>query len=1377
MDMDMDMDRDRSKTIDEKLLLFSSKFAKQREYWEDKLSKDLTKTGILLKDKWDPAPGRDKNKRASLDRAVTAIHIPDRLAGQIEKLSKNSDLSIYMILLTGLNVLISRYMDNREVVIISPVYTPRVSGYTINDCVFIHDFIADGMTFKELLLEVRHSTLSAYENQDYPSAKLVENFFQPGGTPDSDRAYGMISDVWCLLENIHDKKAAENSREMLVFSFVREDRGIKGNILYDPFACESVYIEQMVRHFVRILEEGTADVNKKLSSISLLSVEEKRQLVLEFNNQVDTTAQYSADRVMHELFADQVERTPDSAAVVGSWRCTLAVGKGEKAGETVQLTYKELDRKSGQLAHTLREKGVRPDTVVGIMVERSVEMIIGIMGILKAGGAYLPIEPDYPGERIDYMLKDSNAKVLLSEVSELSEVSGGIEVIDLSSSIVGNEYEEAARFTHAAHLCYVIYTSGTTGKPKGIMLEHRSLINLVGGLKERIYGQYNEKMRVAVLSPYVFDASVKQFFGALFLGYALYIVPGTVRVDAFGLLAFYRKHGIDVSDGTPTHIRLLIEVLAQDQNENIPGLPVKHFIIGGEVLSRQVVEDFFNRIGTAVKITNVYGPTECCVDTTSYELSEEDFGEYNHIPIGKPMPRYYVYILGRKQELQPVGAAGELCVSGTGVARGYLNNPGLTAEKFIEYRSYRTHRTYRSKKIYRTGDLARWMWDGNIVFLGRLDQQVKIRGYRIELEEIEKLLLNHKVVKEVVVAAREGADGDRYLCAYIVPCCPGSMDERELREYLSCSLQDYLIPSYFTEIDVIPLTRNGKVDRRVLPSPVVKGRDDYTPPRGSIEKKVAAIWAEVLGVNREVIGIDSNFFELGGHSLKATMVVLKIHRELEVKLPLEEFFNKPFIREIAATIEGASGEKFEHIEGAEKKAYYPLSSGQKRLYIQQQKVKDNISYHIPFASTWEADMDGQRFEAALKRLIKRHESLRTSFRLVDGEPFQVIRDDIAFGIEYIEKKSAGTGLEEKEESLEALLNDFIRPFDLSRAPLFRVGTIALKGGKKILIIDIHHIITDGTSQEILRRELMALYRGEELSPLRIQYKDFTEWQNRWLDSGRIEKQEKFWMSEFEGDIPLLRLPLNCPRPSRLYFEGSSLGFRIAERETAILREMALNEGITLFMVLLAICFLFLSKLSRQEDIIIGIPVSSRRHEDLQNLIGFFVNTLALRNFPGGEKSFKGFLQEVKERTLKAFENQDYQLETLVDKLAVDRVSNRNPLFDVMFALQDFNAELLDIPVVEGGDPYIKTLSIKHTKTSKFDLLLIAREDTKHLYITLEYNTKLFLTETVERFIKYFKEIAASVCENIHRDIKLKDIKISHDFFNKRIDNPPIDFGF
>ncbi|NIM15000.1 MAG: amino acid adenylation domain-containing protein, partial [Candidatus Aminicenantes bacterium] len=819
MKRDMDgmhsMDRAKARTIDEKLLLFSSKFAKQREYWEDKLSNDLTRTAILLKDKGDPVSERDQ--RASRDRAVTKIHIPDPLAKRIEKLSKNSDLSIYMILLAGLNVLISRYMDNREVVIISPVYIPWVSGYTINDCVFIHDSIDDNMTFKELLLSVRQSTLGAYENQDYPSAKLVESLFQFEGIP--DRVHGIISDVWCLLENIHDKKAAENLREVLVFSFAREEHWLKGNILYDPLACESVYLEQMACHFIKILEQGTGDVNKKLSSFSLLSAEEKRRLVLEFNNNTDAgdEAQYSTDRVIPELFEEQAGRTPDGAAVVG---VHLLYELHERSKIQIYITYRELNEKSNHLAHVLREKGVRPDTVVGIMVGRWVEMIIGIIGILKAGGAYLPIDPDYPEERIGYMLKDSNAKLVLSE---LSEVSGGIEVIDLSSSIVENKYAEPARFTHAGHLCYVIYTSGTTGRPKGIMLEHRSVINLVGGLKERIYGQYSEKMRVAVLSPYVFDASVKQLFAALLLGHALYIVPETVRVDAFGLLEFYRKHRIDVSDGTPTHIRLLNEVLAQDQHENISGFLVNHFIIGGEVLFRQVVEDFFNKVGRAVKITNVYGPTECCVDTTSYELSEKNIGEYNHIPIGKPMPRYYLYILGRKQELQPVGAAGELCVSGTGVARGYLNNPELTAEKFIEYRSSRTHRTYSSKRIYRTGDQARWMPDGNIVFLDRLDQQVKIRGYRIELEEIENLLFNHKEVKEVVVAAREGADGDRYLCAYIVPHSPGSMDERELREYLSCSLQDYLIPSYFIEIDVIPLTRNGKVDGSALPSPVVKG--------------------------------------------------------------------------------------------------------------------------------------------------------------------------------------------------------------------------------------------------------------------------------------------------------------------------------------------------------------------------------------------------------------------------------------------------------------------------------------------------------------------------------------------------------------------------
>jgi len=666
--------------------------------------------------------------------------------------------------------------------------------------------------------------------------------------------------------------------------------------------------------------------------------------------------------------------------------------------------------------------------------------------------------------------------------------------------------------------------------------------------------------------------------------------------------------------------------------------------------------------------------------------------------------------------------------------------------------------------------------DETIEYIGRIDHQIKIRGYRIELGEIESCLLKHKEIKEAVVNSREDLCGDKYLCAYIVPRNPGYFNEQELRDYLGAILPLYAIPSFFIEIENIPLNSSGKVDRKALTGFNLKNMNDYVEPQTKLEKRIKKIWSSSLGISEEIIGINSNFFQLGGHSLKAIVTSLKIHKELDVVVPLEIFFKNPTIRELSNYIENASKERFIPIEKVEEKAYYSLSSEQKRLFIQQQKVKDNISYHVPMIITLDKSIDIQRLELSIKKLIQRHEILRTSFHFVDegSDPVQVVHQDVPFSIEYIQDSAGELG--ENLEGVNELLNAFFRPFDFSRAPIFRVGVIdSIKVNRRVLIVDINHIITDGTSQNILRNELISLYNGENLEPLSLQYKDYAEWQSKWLDSEKTKKQEKFWLSEFEGEIPLLHLPYNFSRPAKLYFEGSSMNFHFDEQETMSLREMALSTNTTMYMILISIYYLFLAKLSRQEDIIIGTAASSRRHENLQNVIGFFVNTIALRNFPKGEKTFRNFLLEVKGKTLKAFENQDYQFEYLVEKLGINRAADRNPLFDVMFALQNFDSSFIGVVDSEIRDESITPIQIKHDRTSKFDLLLIANDSTNKLFFTLEYNTKLFLKESIERFIKYIREIVKAVCGNM--DIKLKDIKISHEFYDKKIDNPGIDFDF
>jgi tyrocidine synthetase-3 len=646
------------------------------------------------------------------------------------------------------------------------------------------------------------------------------------------------------------------------------------------------------------------------------------------------------------------------------------------------------------------------------------------------------------------------------------------------------------------------------------------------------------------------------------------------------------------------------------------------------------------------------------------------------------------------------------------------------------------------QRLYRSGDIGRWLPDGNIELRGRKDFMVKVRGFRIELGEIESKILSIDRVRECVVVAKENDRGEKNLFAYV---SVDNIPEAEIRRIISNDLPQYMVPQVII-LDSLPLMPNGKVDRERLPEPRLESEEDYTAPRDEREEKLAEIWAEVLNIKR--VGIDDNFFECGGHSLKATTLVSRIHKIFNIKVPLADFFRQPTVRELAEFIKGKSEEEFLAIEPVEKRGYYPLSSAQKRLYVLQKADPKNTAYNMPAVMILEGLLDKSKLECVFLQLIHRHESLRTSFGSRAGEPIQRIHDDVEFTIEYFKAEDT-----EKEVEIQ---NSFIRLFDLSRAPLLRVGLIKLKEEEYILMVDMHHIITDGTSTGIIIREFMAFYSdtGEDLPPLRIQYKDFSEWRNSELERESTGKQEYYWLKEFQKEIPLLDLFTDYPRGRTQDFEGKILSFKLTGEESAALKSLAKEEDATVYMVLLAVYTILLSKLSGQEDIVVGTPVSGRDHADLQNVVGMFVNTLALRNYPGGQKTFREFLKEIKRRTLAAFENQDYPFEELAEKVASVRDSSRNPLFDVMFTLRNLDFPELEIPGLRLKPyPY-------ETGISKFDLTLTGIEGDDRFRFIFEYRTGLFKEETIDEFINYFKDITTCVLEN--RDIKLENIEISID---------------
>ncbi len=1157
----------------------------------------------------------------------------------------------------------------------------------------------------------------------------------------------------------------------------------------------------------------------------------------------DRTYLYPADKAIHRLFEEQVERTPDHIAVVelGHGARSVVVYDNTSAPgrdahlrtedreignrDEVSLTYQHLNDITNQLAHHLYEQGIKSHELLGIMVERSIEMIIGMLGILKAGCAYVPLNPTAGGERNGYILKECNIEMLLSSRQLFEETAGGeieddrkvgswkgktifIEDIGVRQQVSGtriaagltpaqvstlsNDGQQQVlprRFLQSATGCfqptaalaYVIFTSGSTGKPKGVPITHANLSPLLHW-GYRHLGLATSDRTLQNLA-YYFDWSVWEIFITLTSGAILYIVDDEVLLSPETCTAFIEQHGITFLHATPSQYRHLLS--AERRMETL-----KFLFIGAEKFTVDLLERVYSSVNKDCRIFNMYGPTEATIISAVLEidrLSGNGFQELSSIPIGQAVGNGDLLVLDENLKPCPVNIPGELFIGGEGLSRGYLNSPEMTLEKFISVPTY-TSAPRLTERLYRTGDQVRWLLDGNIEFLERIDQQVKIRGFRIELGEIESQILKYPSIKEAIVTVRETEKREKYLCAYIVA---GSREQgtagRELREYLSRDLPDYMIPTYFICLDNIPLNANGKIDRKALPEPdFVDTRERYLVPRDETEKKLAAIWSEILGISEHLIGIDDNFFELGGHSLNASRLTARILQAFNVRIPLTEIFRIPFIRKLSTHLKNIEKDEFVPPTAAEKKEYYALSPSQKRFYFIHELASQSTGYNIYDAYVLEGKVDEEKMERTFSELIHRHEGLRTSFVTVNKDPVQKIHDQVAFKIELFNMAQGSWHMEPGEEcrELDTLIKNFIRPFDLSQPPLFRVGLVKLEEEKHLFLFDMHHIIGDAVSIEIFVKEVMTIYaeEKEKLPELQLQYKDFSEWQRDWMMSGEMRRQETYWLNEFSREISALDIPTDYKRPAVQSFAGDNITFEISPHETMKLKEYAREEDTTMFIVVLALFYVFLFKLSGQKDVVVGTPVAGRRYSELFNIIGIFINTLALRNYLEGDESFALFLKEVKAKTLEAFENQEYPFEELVQKVWTNKDKLRNPIFDVLYTFNRGKSEAFWTAKENTRDtkPFLNlqkyTQHYQH-RQSIMDIVLSVTEteDEQQLVFNFGYSTKLFTRETTERFAGYFKEIIAAVVEC--KSIQLKEIKISHDLCTAKSDISQITFRF
>ncbi|UCH96475.1 MAG: amino acid adenylation domain-containing protein, partial [Candidatus Aminicenantes bacterium] len=1191
--------------------------------------------------------------------------------------------------------------------------------------------------------------------------------------PEQIKEYGIADDPGFHVENMKLHEQTNYDFNLII----APGKPFKLRFSYNALVYDGDFIKRVGMQLHQVINQVIANPNEDVHRLDIITREEKHRILVDFNQ---TEAAYPKDKTIHGLFAEQVERTPDNIALKGlvNPKSKIQNSKQEGTGglaplpDLVSITYRELNKKSDQLAYLLKVKGVQPDTIVGIIVERSVEMIVGILAILKAGGAYLPIDPHYPEERINYILQDSSAKILLT----------GQEIADFSSP--SHLHLSPAP---ATSLAYIIYTSGTTGKPKGVMILHRNVVRLM--FNDQFPFDFSQRDVWTMFHSYCFDFSVWEMYGALLYGGQLVLISRMTARDPGRFLQVLQEKGVTVLNQTPSAFYNLMDI----EKTRVKSLDLRYVIFGGEALNPTKLKEWKARYPNT-RLINMYGITETTVHVTFKEITHREIQEGTS-NIGRPIPTLKTYILDLHQNLVPVGAPGELYVGGDGVGKGYLNQPELTAERFglrrpgDESRAQSAERIAFGAKhtsflgsprrgawtprknfllflpyspyspIYQTGDLGRFLENGDIEYLGRIDHQVKIRGYRIELSEIESQLLKHEAIKETVVLAKKTREEETYLCAYVVTN-HSLLSITGLKQYLAKQLPDYMIPAHIIPLEKLPLTPNGKLDRNALPGPgITPGNtnaygmyDNYTAPGNEVEKKIANIWAEILEIHRNQIGIDTSFFQLGGHSLKVMILAAKIHKKLDAQIPIKKIFEISTIRELAQYIKTVEKNEYASLEPVEKKEYYPLSSAQKRLYFLGQLTStpagmnlNSSSYNIPLILPMGKDIEKNRLESALKQLIASHESLRTSFIKVDDEPVQKIHDEVEFEIEYYDVSQ----VEVEEE------RSFIRPFDLSQAPLIRSGLIRQPDGNHTWMLDIHHIISDGTSLSILAEDFMALYNKNENplepQPLRVQYKDFSKWQGHLLETARVKARENYWLELFAGEIPRLDFPIDYQRPKVFTFKGDNHSFTLERAPALKFKEMGTMNGATLYMNILAALNTLVYKYTGQGDIIIGSGIAGRNHADLQHIIGMFVNTLAMRNFPQGEKTYESFLKEVTTNCLKAFENQEVQFEELVDKLDLDRDTSRNPLFDISMVVQNFKQ-----PGQKDADTHLLSNHYKNP-TAKFDLTFYLHEIKDDININIEYYTGIFKQETIRRLAGHFNNVVKAVVRE--PSIKLKDIEI------------------
>ncbi|HTG35428.1 MAG TPA: amino acid adenylation domain-containing protein [Thermoanaerobaculia bacterium] len=1156
-------------------------------------------------------------------------------------------------------------------------------------------------TCHELLARVREAAVAAFAHQHLPFGKLVEAL-QP--ERDTSRMPLVQTLVQLLtLPGGGQGPAAEqvegldiydgNARYDLMLVLFEQEGSIAGPLEYNADLFDRATAVRMGEVLAAMLAAATADPELRLSELPAFSAAARHQVLVEWND----TACPEHPALVLDLFAAQVARAPEATA----W-----------AGEGWSLSYTDLDARSNRLARHLRRRGIGPGDRVGLCLERTAELPVALLGVLKAGAAYLPLDLAHPEERRAFMLEDSRAATVLTRES-----------LDADRPEIAREAASPLPpIAGPDDLAYVIYTSGSTGRPKGVEIPHRALGNFVRAMR-RLY-RVDPGDAMPAITTAAFDLSVPELYLPMLGGGMTPLLSRETAGDGVLLARALAGTRASVLQATPATYRMLLE-------SGWAGDPGLLMLCGAEAMSRDLAGRL---LPLGQGLWNFYGPTETTVWSTAWRVEPD-----RPIAIGRPIAETRVYLLDRRLAPVPLGAAGELCIGGLGVARGYLRRPRLTAERFVPD----PFAGSPGERLYRTGDLARLRADGLLDALGRIDHQVKLRGFRIELGEIEDALRRHPAVGEAVVLLHEDRAGDPRLTAYLA-LAPGAEPAAvtELRRSLAERLPDYMIPAAFVPLTALPRNANGKVDRKALavirPAGAGAAGGPRVPPRTPVEELLAGIWSQVLEV--PAVGVHDDFFALGGHSLLATQLVLRVRDAFGVEIPLRAVFQVPTLAAQAELIGRArSGEASppgaRPIRPAPRDGDLPLSFAQERLWFLAQLTPGSAAYNIPAALEIHGRLDAAALERAFAEVARRHETLRTTFASRGGRPVQVIAPPAGWKLPVIDLSALPPAEREAARRTE---EEIVRPFDLARGPLLRTLLLRLGPGEHVLILTLHHVVADLWAAGVLIREVAAIYAGGDLPAPPVQYADFAVWQREWLDGAELERQLAFWRRELEGAPPVLELPADRPRPSIESFRGASLPVALGGELTAGLAALGRLRGATPFMTLTAALALLLSRWAGQDDVVLGAPIANRQRPELEGLIGMFVNTLALRVRLAGAGGFTDLLAGVRRAALDAFEHQDLPFERLVEEIQTRRDLSRHPLFQAVLAFQNVRLGAVEVPGLA-----LEPLELA-SATTKFDLTFTLAEGEEGLAGRVEYASDLFDAATIERLAGHLRNLLAGI---------------------------------